>query len=84
MERNKNSENHRVTDVDKDIYKAVKFIEEESQRIQDYVSPWKKFPLKANGVHMKSAEMEFAPKRNYTKVNELIECKKKRPKVEKI
>lgn len=54
--RSKNSENNRITDADKDVAKAVEYIEKEAASIGNYVSPWDKYPIKRNGVYLKMAE----------------------------
>lgn len=49
----------------------------------DFVSPWSRFPIKKNGVQLKMAEEQFAPKREYRMIQELIEVRKNR-KMEKV
>jgi hypothetical protein len=76
QEKNKNLGGHRATDVDKDIAQANEYIEK--HRAADFVSPWAAYPLKRNGLNLRKAEAEFAPKRYYHKIEELGQLRKKR------
>lgn len=57
-----------MTDADKDVAKAIEYIEKEHANISGYVSPWEKYPIKRNGMNMRLAEKDYEPKRTYTKV----------------